>query len=109
MRSPLPLVLLRGWALAGVCLAYGSLLYAAYRYALARGQLPYTLWPDWPVVLVIALFVLSGLVALTMANLRRLHDRPLVAVTWGVLYAALMSGGLFAVHIVVACANGDCL
>src|SRR5437660_6796180 len=109
MRSPLQLTLLRGWALAGVWLAYGGLIYAAYRYALTHGQLPYALWPQLPVVLVIAFFVLSGLFALTLANLRRLQDQPLVAVAWGVAYTAAMSVGLVIVHVVVACANGDCL
>jgi len=109
MRSPLPLTLLRGWALAGVWLVYGGFVYGSYRYALARGDLPYTLWPQWPVLYLGIFFVLSGLFALAVVNLRQLRLRPFVAVTLGLVYAVLMSGGLVVVHIIVACANGDCL
>jgi hypothetical protein len=101
-------MLLRGWALAGVWLVYGGFVYGSYRYALARGYLPYTLWPQWPVLYVGIFFVVSGLMALALVNLPKLRLRPLVVV-WGLVYVVLMSGGLIAVHIIVACANGDCL
>jgi hypothetical protein len=109
MRSPLPLTLLRGWALVGVWLVYGGFVYGSYHYALARGGLPYTLWPQWPVLYLGLFLVLSGLFALAVVNLRRLRVRPHVAVTLGLVYVVLMSGGLVVVQLIVACASGDCL
>jgi len=108
MKS-LPLALLRTWAFIGVVIAYIVFVFGSYRYALAHGGLPYTMWEHWPVFYVVAFLVLSGLGALALLNIRRLRLQPLVAGVLGRLYVVVMSVILFALHLVVACANGDCL
>ena len=92
-------------ALVGVPVAFGTYVSTSYWLALRRGFLPYTLYPEWYWFAAFAVCLIVGLVLVYLTSLRPTWLRTLV----GLIYLGAMAFGLLAVHLFVACANGDCL
>ena len=93
------------WALVGVPATFYLYVDWTYRYALAQGKLPFSLFPAWLWYVVFGLLVVTGVIGLTKLSQMRTKVRLVI----GVLYVTLMAGVLLVVHIGAACANGDCI
>jgi hypothetical protein len=108
MRDATLKLVLFAWAIAGAPLAYGIFVYFSYQYALSRGTLPYGYIAFWPWQGFIFALV-TGYIALFLSHRASpLLGRDYPAALF-VAYAVLMSAPLAFVHVVAACAFGDCL
>jgi len=94
-----------GGALVGVPIVFGAYVFASYRLALRQGYLPFTLYPEWYWFAVYGTCLVAGTALIYFTKLAP-HWLRIIA---GIVYATAMSVGLLLVHLVVACANGDCL
>jgi len=92
-------------ALVGVPSVFGTYVLASYRLALQQGFLPFMLYPEWYWFAAFASSMVVGLVLVYLTSLTPTWFRIVV----GLLYLVAMSVGLLAVHLFVACANGDCI
>lgn len=93
------------WALGGVPLMFFIYVEWSYHYALSKGKLPFSALPEWLWFLVFGLCLVSGLVSLFNLSVFQAKNRIFL----GTLYTLVMSGILLAVHLFVACNNGDCI
>ena len=98
---------LRIWSFAGIALAYAVFVHVSYSYALANHMLPYTLWPRWPALEVLALLVMTGVFGVVVARPRALVKRPWLTGLAAALYAAIAVGVLALIQGVIAFVNGD--
>jgi hypothetical protein len=107
MRFATPKSLWFAWAVAGAPLGYGLFVYLSYRIARASGHAPFGYLKFWPWLGVIVTLATGG-VALLLSHRRAPLfglDQPILIF---MLYTLLMFVPLAFVHMVAACASGDC-
>lgn len=108
MRASTLNSVLFAWAVAGAPLGYGFFVYVSYQYALSRGNLPYGYISFWPWQGVIFALVTGGIALFFSHRALPLLGRDYPAALFAA-YVILMSVPLAFVHVVAACASGDCL
>jgi hypothetical protein len=100
-RSRLPTTAL---SVADPPLLFALFTHLSYRYALAHGEPPFSLFGElrfWPVLW---LLVIAGVAGLAHGLARR----PALRLAACTVYAVFMPIALFVVGLVVVCWNGDC-
>jgi hypothetical protein len=105
MKSRTSIWALRIWAVASAPILLGIYVFWSYRYALSYGLLPFSIFPEWLWYPVFGFCVVSGVVAVNVLPFRRLWVR----IATNTIYVSVIVVVLLLVHLVVACANGDCL
>ena len=94
-----------GLAIFGPPVFFGVFVEASYYYALQKDRLPYQVMPEWLWYFILILCLVIGDIAVYRHPFRRKLTRNLVTI----IYLGIMACVLLAVHLYVACSNGDCL
>ena len=92
------------WSVIGVPLAFALSVDWLYYYYLGKGELP----PPWFGIGLFVAYLLAGLASVTRLLVVR-KKGLLIVVLIDIAYALLMGSTLFALGVIVACKNGDCL
>ncbi len=98
-------VLLVVWAAIGVPVVFVTYVHWTYSYALPKGELPYSIFPEWLWLGVFAACLGSGVASVAAVKLPRDWAR----ISASIAYAIMMCAILFYLGLHAACANGDCL
>ena len=92
-------------ALVAAPTAFGIYVFASYQMALRQKAVPIYVEPAWYWFAAFSISLVVGIVLVYSTSLKPTWLRIVV----GLVYGVAMSMGLFVVHVIVACASGDCL
>src|SRR5262245_22630600 len=93
------------WAIVGVTIAFAAFIFLSYRFALARGGLPFSEISGWIWIwfIVLGTLIASGIVAL-WPNFGRIRSRQLIFAAFYLTAAVIVNCFL---HLAIACGFGD--
>lgn len=93
------------WAIVGAPTLFGIYVHASYRYANSLGKLPFSMFPEWQWFAIFGLCAVSGVASVNFLPFRRSWIRIAI----NAIYIPVIVVTLLFIHLMVACANGDCL
>ena len=95
------------WAIVGAPMLFAAFDWSSYWYALSKGRLPYTIFPNWEWLwfFIFGFCLISGVIASFMA----LRCKIWIRVIAGIIYSVAMTAIMIFLGLTIACGWDDCL